>query len=62
MCLYLSGPFAEIGMQKKLSYMFNIGLITPRILVYPMVFPHFMSFITFHEYANEIAPLRRGGI
>ena len=36
----LNGPIEQIYTHNKISYVFNVGLITPWMLVYPMFFPH----------------------
>ena len=43
--LHFNGPIEQINMHKKMSYVFNVGLFTPGILDYPMIFPHFSVFI-----------------
>ena len=53
--LHLSGPVGQIYAHNKMSYVFNLSLITPlHTIVNPWFFPHFYDFIYIHEYANEI--------
>ena len=52
---HLSGPIGQIYSHNEMSYVCNLGLITPlHTIVYPLFFPHFKDFINNHEYANEI--------
>ena len=40
--LHLSAPIGQILAHNKMSYVFNLGLITPlHTIVYPCFFPHF---------------------
>ena len=40
--LHLSGPIVQMYAHNKMSYVFNLGLITPlHTIVYPWFFPHF---------------------
>ena len=43
--LHLSGPIGQIYAHNKMSYVFNLGLITPlHTIVYLRVFPSFLRF------------------
>ena len=40
--LHLSGPIGQIYAHNEMSYVLNLGLITPlHTIVYPCFFPHF---------------------
>ena len=54
--LHLSGPIGQIYTYNEMSYVFNLGLITPlHATFYPWIFSIiFLYFINIHEYANEI--------
>ena len=39
--LHLSGPIEQVYTHYKMSYVFNVGLITPLDTNLPSVFPHF---------------------
>ena len=42
--LHLSGPIGQIYAHNKMSYVFNLGLITPlHTIVYPWFFPSFFK-------------------
>ena len=43
--LHSSGPIGQIYAHYEMSYVFNLGLITPsHTIVYPWFFPSFLSF------------------
>ena len=52
--LYLSGPIEQIYTHNEMSYVFNVGVITPLDNSLPNVFfLHFEVLINIQEYANE---------
>ena len=53
--LHLRGPIEQSYTHNEMSYVFNLGQITPlHTIVYPCFSPHFYDFINIHEYANNI--------
>ena len=52
--LHLSGPIGQIYAHNEMSYVFNLGLITPLHTIFTHDFPSFLNFINIHEYANMI--------
>ena len=41
--LHFSGPIEQISTHNEISYVFNLGLITPLDTSLPMVFPYFLK-------------------
>ena len=54
-CLHLSGPIEQIYIHNEMSYVFNLGLITPLHTIVYLCFASFLGFHNIHEYANEIS-------